>query len=343
MDSPIPLSFVCCVESGPLEMQTRRLVESLRRFGGVHRGAEILAVTPRAGAPLHPDTLRVFREHGVRHLRERVDPRFPWFGYLNKSKATILAEREASAELVVWLDSDCLVLDAPRAFELAPGEDFSACATNKNAGTTGPGDSHEPYWKAMCQVFGLEPDDLPWVTTEETGERIRCYFNSGTFVFRRGRDFGRRYFEANVRVLESGVAHPHAGFFYTDQMALALQVVTDGLRWRPLPATHNLTMRPAIPHTDPEILARSAVAHYRGSMWPRDWEAFLAHFARARPDVHAWLREQGPMRNPARWPWRVVNKGLARWRGRRRAAFERTAARPVQSGSSPSEALDRAR
>ena len=97
--APSSLSFVCCVESGPLELQTVRLVETLRRFGGPHADAEILAVTPRFGAPLHPRTLRVFAERRVRYLR-RKDPRHDWFGHINKAKATALAEVEAQKQML---------------------------------------------------------------------------------------------------------------------------------------------------------------------------------------------------------------------------------------------------
>lgn len=47
-----PITFVCCVESGLLENQTVRMIESLRRWGGRLRESPIFAVTPRIGSPL---------------------------------------------------------------------------------------------------------------------------------------------------------------------------------------------------------------------------------------------------------------------------------------------------
>ena len=60
-------TFVCCVESGWLETQTIRLVESLRKFGGTFSQEPVIAVTPRFGPPLSKRTHAQFRELGVTH------------------------------------------------------------------------------------------------------------------------------------------------------------------------------------------------------------------------------------------------------------------------------------
>ena len=50
------LVFVACVEPGRLEAQTVLLCRSIRRFAGRHRDARIVAVQPRRGGELRPDT-----------------------------------------------------------------------------------------------------------------------------------------------------------------------------------------------------------------------------------------------------------------------------------------------
>jgi hypothetical protein len=66
---PHPITFVCCVESGLLENQTVRMIESLRRWGGQLRESPIFAVTPRMGLPLSRQTHRDFERLGVEYLR----------------------------------------------------------------------------------------------------------------------------------------------------------------------------------------------------------------------------------------------------------------------------------
>src|SRR5205085_1505515 len=63
------ISFICCVESGPLEDQTVRMVESLRRWGGRLAEAPVVAVTPRFGPPLARTTRRALDRLSARHVR----------------------------------------------------------------------------------------------------------------------------------------------------------------------------------------------------------------------------------------------------------------------------------
>ena len=66
---PKDIAVVCCVEAGPLELMTVRMVESLRRFGGRFSRMDVFAVTPRFGASLLRSTLRAFQALDVRYLR----------------------------------------------------------------------------------------------------------------------------------------------------------------------------------------------------------------------------------------------------------------------------------
>lgn len=54
------ITFVCIVESGWVEAQAIRMVESLRQWGGQFANAPVLAVTPRLGLPLARKTHKAF-------------------------------------------------------------------------------------------------------------------------------------------------------------------------------------------------------------------------------------------------------------------------------------------
>jgi len=70
------ITFVCCVESGSLESQTIRMVESLRRYGGKFSTAPVIAVTPWFGPPLSKSTLQVFDNLKVTYLRPQIKQQF---------------------------------------------------------------------------------------------------------------------------------------------------------------------------------------------------------------------------------------------------------------------------
>ena len=52
------VTFVLCIEQNAIRAQALLLCESLRQFGGRHRGAPILAVAPRAGLGVDRETRR---------------------------------------------------------------------------------------------------------------------------------------------------------------------------------------------------------------------------------------------------------------------------------------------
>ncbi len=311
-----PICFVACVESGPLEAQTVRLAESLRRFGGALAGAEVLAVTARFGPPLARWTRQRFAELEVRHERVPSHPRYAWYHYLNKPLALAAAEGLTDAPVLAWLDSDILVLGEPAGLALGPDLDFAACAPDLGVvGSTGPDSPHDPDWRRLCALFGLGVDDLPWIVTESERERIRLYFNSGVFSYRRGTGFSAAYLDACLRVLDARFGFAHNGEHFTDQLVLGIVMHAAGLRWRALPHAYNFAMASFLPLPDHGALAAAKLLHYHDAMQPSSWPALLSSLQGAHPEAHAWLSAREPLGDPAPPPWRAVRQGLRVARG----------------------------
>jgi hypothetical protein len=325
---PASICFVACVESGPLEAQTVRLAESIRRFGGALAGSDIVAVTPRFGPPLARATARRFDQLGVRHAKLASHPRYAWYHYLNTPIALAAAEELTDAELLCWTDSDVLVLDEPSDLLLEPGIDFTAGTIDDGVvGTTGPDSPHDGDWRRLCEVVGIDIDELPWVVTSLEGMRIRLYFQAGVYSFRRGIGFSQYYLEMCIDAMDEHFGFAHKAENYTEQACLGLAAHKMGLRWRQLDPTHNLPVASFLPHAhDPETLAKARVLHYHDSMQPHFWETFLERLAPAHPDVHAWLRARQPLADPAPAPWRAVREGLRIARGVPRRRYRSTVA-----------------
>lgn len=312
------ITFVCCVESGPLEAQTVRMVESVRRFGGRFASAPILAVTPRPGPGISPATRAVFRRHEVEHVRLPGSSQYSWFNYFNKPLALVAAEARAQSDFIGFLDSDLLVVREPERLEPRTGEDLTAFPVEiKEMGTTGPGDPYEAFWKASCQVVGIELETLPWVTTAQSQERVRLYFNSGIFAYRRNTGFGPEYLRLCRALLDSGVGTnaPGYGLGFKEQVCVGFAAATLGLRWRALPYSHNYPLSSVTPY-DPTLLADARVVHYHDAMWLPFWDTFLQRIREAQPHTAAWLTSLGPMRNNAPLLARIRAKFLREVRTR---------------------------
>lgn len=289
------VTVVCCVESGPLEHQTVRLAESIRRWGGWFSAVRILAVTPRFGPRLRPETHRAFDRHGVEHVRFRARAPYLWQHYMNKPLAITAAVERASTPLVAWLDSDIVVVGEPTGLLPGPDEDFVACARDRGGiGSSGPGDPRDAYWAHVCRVAGLDLDHLPWVHTEEEGDRIRMYWNSGVFVLRASSGMAEDYLDLNVALLDARVGTASNRHQYNDQVALGLSVVRRGLRWRQL--DHSLNYGVSRWHPDdPDELATARIVHYHDSLEPDFFPELVRRLEARHPEVGAWMRALGPL------------------------------------------------
>lgn len=317
---PATICFVLCVESGALESMTVRAVESLRLFGGRFAGSPVLAITPRRGAPLSRWTRERFRELGVEHVRVNSRRGFSWYHYLNKPVALAAAEELASTELMAFLDSDTVVLREPVALDLGTDTDFSASVSDVElGGTTGPGHPNESGWRRICELVGLEPDDLPWVETPLDHSRIRLYFNSGVVAYRRSQRIGSRQLELLTQVFRDGIRLPGSASRMVEQVVLAPLVLARGVSWRPLPFSHNSTMISALPY-DAAHLREAHVLHYHDSMAPDRWPEFLVRIESERPEAASWLNEVGPIESPASPIARGVAEAFRVTRGLRRRA-----------------------
>jgi len=315
MDSAAGIGFVCCVESGYLESQTVRMVESLRKYGGRFANAPVVAVSPRSGPPLSKVSRALLKSHGVDHISRRGVDQYAWFNFYNKPLALVYAEEHLQTELVGFLDSDLLIVNEPEKLQIAADEDFLAFPVEcKEMGTTGSAGPYEELWRASCKVAGVELDTLPWVVTAQTHERIRLYFNSGIFVYRRACGFAKEYLRLCRALLDSRVGTRAEGYGlgFKEQVSMALAVMTLGLRWRSLPYSHNYPMSTATHDHwyDLENLRNARVVHYHDAMWPGFWATFLRCMQAAHPDVANWLSALGPMKNDAPAPSRLVSRFL---------------------------------
>ena len=323
----VPTTVVTCVEYGPLEAMTVRMVTSLRTWGGRWAGVPVFAVQPRRGMPVSRETRRAYDRLNVTFLPIRPRTPFAWYKYLNKPLATMAVEDRATTEQVTWLDADLLFTREPAELELAPGEDFAACASDKNVGSTGPGDEFEPFWQAVAPVFGRPADALPWVADQRTGVPIRFYVNAGVFTYRRSTALAGHYYRGTLRLLEARVAPAQKdGVFFHEQVALSLTVLERGLAYRAVNDWCNWPVGKRLAH-DRAKFAAAAVLHYHGYMWPDSWATLLGHLKADYPAIHDWLAPLGPVDYAPPLPVKAVKKLLDVYRKRQQKAFESTCRR----------------
>lgn len=319
---PVSMTIVTCVESGILEPLTLRMVDSLRRFGGRFANVEVVAVTPRLTPPLASETVHRMSGLGVRHLRVRPKNPYPWHHYMNKVEAIAAVEAQATSEVIAWLDSDIIFLGAPDGLELPPGVDFIASAPDAGViGSTGETDPNDAFWQRAAALVGKNAADLPWLETSD-GRRVRFYWNSGVFAYRRCTGFGKEYLNDCKIFLDRRVARTHSQVHFMDQVMLGLTVVRLEMNWGALTDSSNFPVCSFLPRNyDPSKVENVSVLHYHDSMNPDLWPKLLDTIGPSHPKIRAWLEPQGPVVIPSSTPSWLGREALRLTRGLSRRMY----------------------
>lgn len=228
------ISFVCCIEQGRLEDEVILMLKTFRKYAGSLANSTIFVVKGRVGAPLSTDTARLLCELNATYVEARHYNDAPWFNYSNKLAAVSFAERNATTELIAWLDSDILVAAEPKGLLLDSETDFAARAEYLPPAIHENDETYVPYWKSICKVLGAEFDELPWFDLDTPIVRTRALFNSGVFVWRRNTGFAESYCSAFSQVLKSKIATHLGNPWLADQVVISPILTRDKIRWRHL-------------------------------------------------------------------------------------------------------------
>lgn len=241
------VAFIACLEAGNLENQALLLFRSIRKYGGRYREAPIYSFQPRKGPPLDTETYGALRELEVEHINEVLNTQFDFYPIANKIFACARAEEMFCEEILVFLDSDTLIVNEPGEFEL-PDEAGAALRPvhNKNRGSTGPDDANEPYWQKLYEICDVE--EAPFVKTVVTRRKIRAYWNAGLIAVRRSEGFFKQWKRDFFRLMEARHL-PNAQITFMDQLSLAATLARAPERVLTLDDRYNypLPKRPILP------------------------------------------------------------------------------------------------
>ena len=209
------------------------LIDSIRTFGGAMRDCPIwLFEADPQRAPcqnLASDNVQVIplvMPESVTHN---------WFG--NKVAACAQAEALAGPAVrsLVWLSTDCLVIQPPLLFNLAGTEDIPSADIAvrpvhiRNVGL--PVDAPlDGFWRRVYEAVGVA-DVQSSVESFVDGQRLRAYFNSHVLAVSPAKGLFRRWLEAFERLVgdiafQSGPCEdvPHQVFLH--QAILSALIVT---------------------------------------------------------------------------------------------------------------------
>ena len=292
-----------------------RMVESLRRHGGRFADAPVWAITPRYGPRLAPQTLKRFAELRVEHHTIREGGDYDWYNLWNKIASMKYVEARAKTDYVAFIDSDILVTGEPTA--LIAGDFTARVHSFKHIATTGPHDPKERFWAEACQIANINIDDLPWVETFQDRQRIRLYFNSGVFSYRRDSNFAQQWSKTCMSILDARIAEAESKSFFIEQTSLGLALIRSGLSWEELPVSHNYDVASwdvdrwqEERNNDKDVFAEAVMLHYHDAMKSHFWSQFLELLEESHSQAYSWLSSLPPVVDPAPTIAQVLSKSL---------------------------------
>jgi hypothetical protein len=309
------LTFVLCIENNTICAQALLLCESIRRFGGRHRDAAIVAVAPRPGLGIDRDARRRLEAMAVEYAELPLNQVCPQYGSANRVFAAAWAEARTRAEWLVVLDSDTVFLGEP---ELPVDADVAVRPVDtKGSATAGRGDPFDVYWGRLADLQGIALDRLPFIETTDRSHRVRASYNGGLTVVRRHLGILGAWAELFARSVAAGLKpwqgsglniHASTGlvglaaseYWGSNQAALALAIWSGTARVRHYPDSYNVPLHLLL--SDPTLAAGRQLSplihvHYHWLFAAPDYARALTTLREigAAPDHLEWLEARLPL------------------------------------------------
>jgi len=180
------LLFAAYAESADELQDTKLLAESIRTFGGEHRNSSMRVYHPGNiildNHRILVDLVLMQVEVCTIDIPEEADRLF----YAGKPFAAARAESDMrdKADILVWIDTDTVMLDEPSDFCLEPEISLAYKTVMHNRSGSLFGAAPDEYWRRIYSVLEIEEEQLFPMVTWADHQKIRAYFHAGLLVVR---------------------------------------------------------------------------------------------------------------------------------------------------------------
>jgi hypothetical protein len=217
------------------------LLASLRRFGGTVAGAPVVVGVDESVR----EPARALEQPGVRLVPLELPTGARGYPYAYKAYAAARAETLVadSADTLIWLDAEILVLAPPTPLVLDGGHAVALRPVYlRNAIGLAPDQPVDAYWSPILADNRIDLERLPVVVTEVDGQKVRGYFNCGAIAVRPSlglfqewaRQMSRRLADADYQ--QNACAEPlHRVFLHQAVLSAIIVARTEPGQWRWLP------------------------------------------------------------------------------------------------------------
>lgn len=179
------IAFACLASPGAGVGRAALLAHSLRAFGGGMAQAPFLALVPDGGRDgVRGDSL--WADVRAQVVAYAVGDELAGIPLVERAAGAACAEAAIAgvAELLVWMDSDSLVLREPSSLMIPPKARIG-CRPVDLALIGSPRDGPpDAFWESVYAGCGVDARKVGIVQTTVDAQEIRAYFNAGCLVVR---------------------------------------------------------------------------------------------------------------------------------------------------------------
>jgi hypothetical protein len=181
------LTFASSVS--PDKASERRLLlltESIRAFAGSLSHAPIWCFTLGDEKNLSRTAKDRLSALNVTFIHFETDAEIPQFPFMRKVFLSAQAESVArgKTDLLVWLDTDTIVLQEPKGFVLQDSKNLGCRPVHHTIIGSRYDEPLDLFWMQIYRYCRVPEDQVFPMTTHVDGTRIRPYFNAGLLVVR---------------------------------------------------------------------------------------------------------------------------------------------------------------
>jgi hypothetical protein len=198
------LAFGCLAAPGAQARHALLLAQSLRAFGGGYAGSPMLALIP-PGEPIDPAIASQMKSLEVQPVGYALDPALGAVPLAERAAGA--AQAEATAEgmacMLVWLDSDSLILREPAGLKIGEGARIGCRPVDLTLIGSPWEEAPDAYWEMIFAGCGVDRNAIFPVRTTVEGQAIRAYFNAGCLVVRPEVGLLLHWRDAIVRLAEA--------------------------------------------------------------------------------------------------------------------------------------------
>lgn len=285
------MAFACLARTDAEARHALLLAQSLRAFGGSLAGSPVMALIPMGGA-LPPELEAEMRAGQVSAVPFALPPPLNDVPLAERAAGAAQAEVAAQgvAKLLVWLDSDTLILREPVGLGIPPEARIGCRPVDLRLIGSPWDEAPDHLWKSIYAGCGVDGERVFPVRTTIEGQPIRAYFNAGCLVARPEARLLRRWLAGLLSLVGKDEFHPLSGrerlFFHQAVLAGTLLARLGREEIAELPPTVNypLHLHDRVPSDRrPAGLQEVDSCRYESVFDQEDWAS--------RVPVEAGLRE----------------------------------------------------